>query len=128
MTRRETSTARPRAEWPALRVDDWTATRDTLHMGTQIVGKVRLVNTPLVNRWWNTALYVTARGLTTSAIPLGSRVFDIELRADRSGPSRRSPQCRRLGHGRGLLARAQQLRLLGGRGVGGPRTASGRTR
>jgi hypothetical protein len=71
MTTPETS---PTSAWPALRVDEWTATRDTLHMWTQIVGKVRLVHTSLVNHWWNVALYVTARGLTTSAIPLGSRV------------------------------------------------------
>jgi len=48
-------------------------------MWTQIVGKVRLARTPMVNHWWNVALYVTARGLTTSAIPDGQRVFDLEL-------------------------------------------------
>jgi hypothetical protein len=52
--------------WPAIPVADWQDTRDTLHLWTQVVGKVRLANEPLVNHWWNTALYVTARGLTTS--------------------------------------------------------------
>jgi hypothetical protein len=65
--------------WPALRVDDWTATRDTLHMWTQIVGKIRLVKAPMVNHWWQTTLYVTTRGLTTSAIPDGGSSFEIEF-------------------------------------------------
>ncbi|RVW06454.1 DUF5996 family protein [Rhodococcus spongiicola] len=65
--------------WPALRVADWEPTRDTLHMWTQIVGKVRLAHAPLVNHWWQVPLYVSARGLTTSAIPYDTRVFDIEF-------------------------------------------------
>lgn len=65
--------------WPRLRVEDWGPTRDTLHMWTQIVGKVRLAHAPLVNHWWQVPLYVTARGLTTSAIPYGNDVFDIEF-------------------------------------------------
>jgi hypothetical protein len=65
--------------WPSLLVDDWTATRDTLHMWTQIVGKVRLAHAPLLNHWWQVSFYVTARGLTTSAIPYGTEVFDIEF-------------------------------------------------
>ena len=52
--------------WPALPLESWEPTRATLHMWTQIVGKVRLALTPLVNHWWNVPLYVTARGLTTS--------------------------------------------------------------
>lgn len=67
------------AAWPALRVEDWTPTRDTLHMWTQIVGKVRLAHAPLVNHWWQTTLHVSPRGLTTSAIPYGDGVFDLEL-------------------------------------------------
>ena len=67
------------AAWPALRVEDWTPTRDTLHMWTQIVGKVRLVHAPLLNHWWQSTLYVSPRGLTTSAIPHGDGVFDIEF-------------------------------------------------
>ncbi|GAB3529501.1 DUF5996 family protein [Arthrobacter monumenti] len=66
-------------EWPALRVDDWTDTRDTLHMWAQIVGKIRLTQAPLLNHWWHVPLYVTARGLTTSAIPYQNRNFDIEF-------------------------------------------------
>jgi hypothetical protein len=66
------------AAWPSLPVAEWQPTRDTLHLWTQVVGKVRLANTPLVNHWWNAPLYVTARGLTTSLIPYGrDRAFEI---------------------------------------------------
>lgn len=65
--------------WPSLRVDDWAPTRQTLHMWAQIVGKVRLVHSPLVNHWWQVTSYVTPRGLTTSAIPYGIAVFDMEF-------------------------------------------------
>lgn len=65
--------------WPTLRVDDWAPTRDTLHMWTQIVGKIRLAHSPMVNHWWQVTLYVTARGLTTSAIPYRNEAFDIEF-------------------------------------------------
>jgi hypothetical protein len=65
--------------WPALRVDDWKPTQDTLHLWTQIVGKIRLACAPLINHWWEVTLYVSPRGLTTSAIPNGSRLFDIEF-------------------------------------------------
>ncbi len=63
--------------WPALPLDSWKDTCATLHMWTQIVGKVRLCLTPLVNHWWNVPLYVTARGLTTSRIPYGGRAFEL---------------------------------------------------
>jgi Family of unknown function (DUF5996) len=63
--------------WPALPVEQWKDTRATLHMWTQIVGKIRLALTPLVNHWWNVPLYVNARGLTTSAIPYGARPFEL---------------------------------------------------
>jgi hypothetical protein len=66
--------------WPALPLESWRETCATLHMWTQIVGKVRLRLTPLVNHWWNVPLYVNARGLTTSNIPYGAR--SIELRFD----------------------------------------------
>lgn len=65
--------------WPALPLDAWSDTRDTLHRWTQIAGKIRMALTPLVNHWWNVALYVTARGLTTSTIPYGDRWFDMEF-------------------------------------------------
>ncbi len=55
--------------WPALPVAGWADTRDTLHLYTQVVGKVRLANEPLANHWWNSTLYVTAKGLTTSLMP-----------------------------------------------------------
>ena len=65
--------------WPSLRVEDWEDTRDTLHMWAQIVGKVRLAKAPMVNHWWQATTYVTPRGLTTGAIPDGSRAFDMEI-------------------------------------------------
>jgi hypothetical protein len=63
--------------WPALPLEAWKDTYATVHMWTQIVGKVRMRLTPLVNHWWNVALYVTARGLTTSRIPYGERAFEL---------------------------------------------------
>jgi Family of unknown function (DUF5996) len=65
------------ADWPALAYDDWADTAATLHMWTQIVGKVRMVMTPPVNHWWHVPLYVNVRGLTTSPIPLGGRTIEI---------------------------------------------------
>ena len=65
--------------WPELPLDEWNDTRETLHRWTQIVGKIRLALTPLVNHWWNVPLYVTGRGLSTSTIPYGDRWFDMEL-------------------------------------------------
>ena len=65
--------------WPALPLDDWKDTCAPLHMWAQIVGKVRLKLTPLVNHWWNVPLYVTARGLTTSRIPYGARAFELRF-------------------------------------------------
>ena len=63
--------------WPALPLDSWKDTYATLHMWTQMVGKVRLRLTPLVNHWWNVPFYVTARGLTTSRIPYGQGAFEL---------------------------------------------------
>ena len=65
--------------WPALPLEAWQDTYETLHMWTQIVGKIRKTLTPLVNHWWNVTLYVTARGLTTSPIPYGPRSFEIDF-------------------------------------------------
>ena len=62
------------ADWPQLRVADWAATRDTLHLWTQVVGKIRMAKAPMLNHWWQTPLYVTPRGLTTSGIPDGRAV------------------------------------------------------
>lgn len=65
--------------WPSLPFESWKDTCATLHMWTQIVGKVRLALTPRVNHWWNVPLYVSSRGLSTSTIPYGDRAFEIEF-------------------------------------------------
>jgi hypothetical protein len=65
--------------WPELAWEQWKDTQATLHMFTQIVGKTRLALTPLQNHWWNVPLYVSARGLTTSAIPWRGRELEIEF-------------------------------------------------
>jgi hypothetical protein len=65
--------------WPELPLDAWQDTYATLHMWTQIVGKVRLALSPLINHWWEVPLYVNARGLTTSAIPYGDRIFEVQF-------------------------------------------------
>ena len=63
--------------WPALPLEAWKDTHDTLHMWTQIVGKIRLKLTPHLNHWWEVPLYLTSRGLTTTPIPFGDRTFDV---------------------------------------------------
>ncbi|MGA8937699.1 MAG: DUF5996 family protein [Acidobacteriaceae bacterium] len=68
-----------RNNWPELDWQAWSATADTLHMWTQIVGKTRLALSPLQAHWWNVPLYVTARGLSTSAMPCGSEFLEIEF-------------------------------------------------
>jgi hypothetical protein len=65
--------------WPELKFSEWQDTLGTLHMWTQVVGKIRLEQTPLVNHWWNVPLYVSPRGLTTSAMPYQERIFEIEF-------------------------------------------------
>lgn len=65
--------------WPALPLDAWRDTRETLHRYTQIIGKIQLALTPRVNHFWNVTLHLTARGLATSALVYDGRVFDIEL-------------------------------------------------
>ena len=69
----------PNNRWPELILEEWQDTLATLHMWTQIVGKIRLEQTPLVNHWWNVPLYVSARGLTTSPMPYDDRIFEIEF-------------------------------------------------
>ena len=66
-------------DWPSLPVTEWEETRATLHMWTQIIGKIRLAQAPMINHWWQVPLYVTGRGLTTSPIPYGARTFQIDL-------------------------------------------------
>ena len=65
--------------WPELPTAAWRETYETLHLWTQIVGKIRLARTPWLNHSWHVTLYVTARGLTTSAIPDGARSFQIDF-------------------------------------------------
>src|ERR1700736_1114747 len=67
------------APWPELPTASWRDTCETLHLWSQIVGKIRLVRSPWLNHSWHIALYVTARGLTTSPIPDGTRSFEIEF-------------------------------------------------
>jgi hypothetical protein len=69
-----------RDPWPALPLDQWQDTRDTLHLWTQVVGKVRLALAPAVNHWWHVPLYVDARGLTTSLMPY--RGIGVEVAFD----------------------------------------------
>src|SRR5438270_225594 len=68
-----------RNRWPALSLSEWRDTYRTLHMWTQIVGKVRLALTPLINHWWEVPLYVNSFGLTTSAIPFPGGVFEVQF-------------------------------------------------
>jgi len=65
--------------WPELPLEAWQDTYATLHMWTQIVGKVRLALTPRINHWWDVPLYVNSCGLTTSAIPYGDGSFDVQF-------------------------------------------------
>src|ERR1700747_3066439 len=67
------------ASWPELPLAAWRDTCATLHLFTQIVGKIRLARSPWLNHSWHVTLYVTARGLTTSPIPDGDRSFQIEF-------------------------------------------------
>ncbi|HZO22549.1 MAG TPA: DUF5996 family protein [Steroidobacteraceae bacterium] len=69
--------SRPESLWPELPYEAWQETCTTLHLWTQIVGKVRLAHTPWLNHGWHVPLYVTSRGLATSPIPYGSRSFEI---------------------------------------------------
>ena len=72
--------AAPNADvWPDLRYSAWKDTCATLHLWTQIVGKIRLARTPWLNHSWHVTLYVSARGLTTSPIPFGERMLEIEF-------------------------------------------------
>jgi hypothetical protein len=66
-------------DWPALPYDAWHATRDTLHMYLQVIGKVRLALSPMEPQWAQVPLYVTARGLNTSPIPHPAGVFDVDV-------------------------------------------------
>ncbi|PSN10856.1 hypothetical protein C7293_26535 [filamentous cyanobacterium CCT1] len=65
--------------WPELSFDDWQDTCTTLHLWTQVVGKIRLVQTPWINHSWHVPLYLTVRGLTTSPIPHEDQIFQIDF-------------------------------------------------
>ena len=65
--------------WPSLPFAEWRETCATLHMWTQVVGKVRLALAPRVNHWWQVPLYLSARGLTTSPVPYGKRTFQVDF-------------------------------------------------
>lgn len=66
--------------WPEMKsVSEWQDTRDTLHLWTQVVGKVQLANTPMLNHWWNVTLHVSGTGLTTGLVPHGGRAFQIDF-------------------------------------------------
>lgn len=69
----------PPEAWPSLPFEEWHATCATLHLWTQVVGKIRLAQAPPMNHWWQVPLYVTSRGLTTSPIPYGARTFQIDF-------------------------------------------------
>jgi hypothetical protein len=74
-----TSNAGPVQEWPDLTLARWEDTRDTFHMWTQVVGKIRLALEPMINHWWQVPLYVSARGLTTSLMPAGETGLEVEF-------------------------------------------------
>ena len=91
--------SQPADSWPALPFAEWADTAATLHMWTQIVGKIRLALTPWTNHSWHVTLYLTSRGLTTSPIPHGTRIFEIrfdfidhELRIRTSDGTQNDPQ------------------------------------
>jgi hypothetical protein len=68
-----------RTAWPELPTEEWRETYATLHLWTQIVGKIRLAKSPWLNHSWHVTLYVTPRGLTTSPVPDGTRTFQIDF-------------------------------------------------
>lgn len=65
--------------WPSLPVEAWQDTHDTLRLWFQVIGKIRLKLAPMINHWWQVPLYVTARGLTTSPMPYGEEIFQIDF-------------------------------------------------
>src|SRR6202142_1218496 len=65
--------------WPELPTATWRETYETLHLWTQVIGKIRLARAPWLNHSWHVTLYVTTRGLTTSPIPDGTRSFQIDF-------------------------------------------------
>src|ERR1051326_4795865 len=68
-----------RMQWPPLPFAEWSDTCATLHMWTQVVGKIRMAKSPHQNHWWHVPLYVTTSGLTTSPVPDNDRNFEIDF-------------------------------------------------
>ena len=66
-------------DWPSLPLNEWKDTYHTLHLWSQIIGKIRMTLSPSLNHWWHVTLYVNSRGLTTGPIPYGPGVFEIQL-------------------------------------------------
>ena len=108
--------------WPSLPLDAWRDTYATLHLWTQIIGKVRLALAPMINHWWQVTFYVTSRGLTTSPIPHGDRTFDVTFDfVDQKGASVKSVSSRdrngpAVAHGQ----RADTVPRLAGQGMSEP--------
>jgi hypothetical protein len=75
----ETSRRGRPAPWRPMPWHDWSDTIATLHMWTQIVGKIRMAQAPPLNHWWHVPLYVSARGLTTTSMPYGDRLFQMDF-------------------------------------------------
>src|SRR5262245_54897132 len=69
----------PDDAWPALPLEAWEPTRATLHRWMQIVGKTRLALAPMQNHWWQVTLYASARGMTTTPMPVGDRTLEVEF-------------------------------------------------
>ena len=67
------------SNWPSLNYEEWLDTLETLHMKTQIVGKIKLALTPFLNQWWNVALYINSSGLGTGAVPYKDVIFEINF-------------------------------------------------
>src|SRR6266849_3838296 len=67
------------SRWPALTLDAWQETYDTLHMWMQVAGKVKAKLSPFLNEWWHVAYHLRARGLTTGTIPYGTGVFEVNF-------------------------------------------------
>src|SRR5258708_24577266 len=76
-TRQQTGERKAAERWPALPYPAWKETYETLHLWTQIAGKVRMELSPFLNHWWHVTLYVTPSGLTTSAIPYGGGALAV---------------------------------------------------
>jgi hypothetical protein len=66
-------------QWPSLPLNEWQDTYRTLHLWTQIVGKIRMTLSPPLNQWWHVTLYVNSRGLTTGPVPYPLGIFEIQL-------------------------------------------------